>query len=189
MPKIKYITEPLEKFITKQKGEGQKNFRTTIHCPLCLAPFSKREYEDHVFSKHSARVDECFAKLFGLQFPARCECGRDLHYSRTYHGFPKSCGHCDTGCVNGQIEFKNSEDAAKRVEQLKTLLAHAQEEQKRLKKEEDDERIPLSELPFPTRKDPRLLRRVSKLMRVYAINGEQKNLTDLANFLDKLVAS
>lgn len=188
MPKINYITTPLEKFVTKQKGEGQKNFRTSIHCPLCLAPFSKREFEDHVYTKHVTRVDECMAKLFGVPFPARCECGRDLHYSRTFHGFPKSCGQCETGCVNGQTEYKNADDAAKHVAQLEAYLAHAKAEQKRLAKEAEFDRIPTAELPFPTRKDPRLLRRISKLMRTFAVNGDKEEMLKLANFIDKMVA-
>lgn len=186
--KINYITEPKEQYVTRQKAEGMKYTRTTIHCPLCKGPFSKREFESHVYLKHAFRVDECFAMLYGISTPARCSCGRDLHYSRTYHGFPKSCGQCETGLVAGHVEYKNVDEANKHVAQLEAMLAEARSSAKRMEKEAELEKIPLEQLPFPSRKDTRLLRRVSKLIRIHAVNGEKEELFKLANFLDKLVA-
>jgi hypothetical protein len=68
------------------------------------------------------------------------------------------------------------------------MFLHAQAEAKRLAKEAELERIPLNELPFPTRKDPRFIQRISKEIRVHAINGEKDKLIQLANFIDAQLA-
>jgi len=71
------------------------------------------------------------------------------------------------------------------VEQLKQLLANAEAEEKRLKREAEMEKIPLEELPFPSAKYVTLMRRLSKAIRINAVNGDQEKLLELANFLDK----
>ena len=180
---IQYITEPLEQYVTRTKTNDMVYARTTIQCPSCRQTFSKREYEDHVMKVHGANVDKVFAALFGLQFPVRCTCGKELHYIPSKKGFAKVCGSCTTSSSSSTV-YKNKEDAHKSVEQLKALLAHAQAEEKRLAQEEELSRVPLNELPFPTRKDPRVLRRISMDIRTYAINGEKEKLIELANFID-----
>lgn len=185
--KITYITEPKEQYVTRQKTAEMKYTRTTYHCPMCKEPSVKREFEAHVFKKHARRVDEVFAMLYGMPYPVRCSCGKELHYSQAHKGFPTSCGTCDTGCVT-QVQYKNAEDAHKHYEQLMAMVANAKYEEKRLKLEEELSKVPLSELPFPTKKDPRMLKRISMDMRVYAINGEKQKLLDLANFIDSRLA-
>ena len=186
--KLNIKTEPLPQFVTHTKTAGMKYTRTSYQCPLCQIPFSKREFEEHVYKVHATRADECFAKLFGVPWPARCTCGRELHYSTTHKGFQTSCGNCAAGTITGTAEYKNPEEAKKAAAQLKAMLLHAQSEAKRLAKEAELERIPLAELPFPSRKDPRMLIRISKEMRVAAINGEKDKLIQLANFLDSQLA-
>jgi hypothetical protein len=186
--KLNIKTEPLPQYVTHVKTAGMKYTRTNYQCPLCQIPFSKREFEDHVYKVHATRADECFAKLFGVPWPARCTCGRELHYSSTHKGFQTTCGNCTAGTITGVAEYKNADEAKKAEAQLKAMLLHAQAEAKRLAKEAELDRIPLSELPFPSRKDPRMLRRIAKELRVYAINGEKVKLIQLANFLDSQLA-
>jgi len=186
--KLNIKTEPLPQYVTHVKTAGMKYTRTNYQCPLCQVPFSKREFEDHVYKVHATRADECFAKLFGVPWPARCTCGRELHYSTTHKGFQTTCGNCTAGTITGVAEYKNADEAKKAADQLKAMLIHAQDEAKRLAKEAELERIPLNELPFPSRKDPRMLRRIAKDMRTYAINGEKDKLVQLANFLDSQLA-
>jgi hypothetical protein len=183
---LKYITEPKEQYLSHQKTEGMKYTRTTIHCPLCKGPFPKRQFEDHVYQYHGSKVDECFAMLFGLPFPYRCSCGKDLHYSRIYKGFPTTCGNCATGTLS-RAEYKSPEDAHAHKEQLKELLAFAEAEEKRLKKEAELSRIPLEQLPFPSRKDPRFLQRLSQKIRLHAVNCEKEELFAIANLIDKML--
>ena len=133
--KLKYITEPLEKFVSRRKNADKNYTITTIHCPLCNEPSLKREFEEHVLRKHSSRVDECFARLFGIHWPARCACGHELKYSRQHKGFPTVCGACQTGTVS-KLEYKSSDEADKAIEQLKAMLDKAKEEKKRLETEE-----------------------------------------------------
>ena len=182
--KLNYKTTPLPQYVTHIKNAGMKYTRTTYQCPLCQIPHSKREFEEHVFKVHGTRADECFAKLYGVPWPARCSCGRELHYSPTHKGFQTTCGNCSAGTVTGVAQYRSEEEAKKAEEQLKVMLLHAQAEAKRLAKEAELERIPLNELPFPSRKDPRMFRRIAKDLRVYAINGEMDKLIQLANFLD-----
>jgi hypothetical protein len=186
--KLNIKTEPLPQYVTHVKTAGMKYTRTNYQCPLCQIPFSKREFEDHVYKVHATRADECFAKLFGVPWPARCTCGRELHYSTTHKGFQTTCGNCTAGTITGVAEYKNADEAKKAEAQLKAMLLHAQAEAKRLAKEAELDRIPLNELPFPSRKDPRMLRRIAKELRVYAINGEKDKLIQLANFLDSQLA-
>jgi len=186
--KLNIKTEPLPQYVTHVKTAGMKYTRTNYQCPLCQIPFSKREFEDHVYKVHSTRADECFAKLFGVPWPARCTCGRELHYSTSHKGFQTTCGNCTAGTITGVAEYKNADEAKKAEAQLKAMLLHAQAEAKRLAKEAELDRIPLNELPFPSRKDPRMLRRIAKELRVYAINGEKDKLIQLANFLDSQLA-
>lgn len=187
MPKINYITTPIDKYVSRQKTGDMKYARTIITCPLCQIPHSKREFEEHVYKVHGPRADEAFAKLFGAPWPARCTCGKELHYSQANKGFPRTCGNCATGNVTG-IEYHTSAEANLHVNQLKAMLAQAQEEAKRLAKEEELDKVPLNELPFPTRKDPRFIQRISKMMRNFAINGEKDELIKLANFIDGTIA-
>ena len=186
--KLNIKTEPLPQYVTHVKTAGMKYTRTNYQCPLCQVPFSKREFEDHVYKVHATRADECFAKLFGVPWPARCTCGRELHYSTTHKGFQTTCGNCTAGTITGVAEYKNADEAKKAEAQLKAMLLHAQAEAKRLAKEAELDRIPLNELPFPSRKDPRMLRRIAKELRVYTINGEKDKLIQLANFLDSQLA-
>ena len=186
--KLNIKTEPLPQYVTRSKTAGMKYTRTNYQCPLCQIPFSKRDFEDHVYKVHATRADECFAKLFGVPWPARCTCGRELHYSTTHKGFQTTCGNCTAGTITGVAEYKNADEAKKAEAQLKAMLLHAQAEAKRLAKEAELDRIPLNELPFPSRKDPRMLRRIAKELRVYAINGEKDKLIQLANFLDSQLA-
>lgn len=184
---IKYIDTPKEQFVTRMKTGEMKYTRTTIHCPLCTSPFAKREFEDHVYKMHGTRADECFARLYGLPYPTRCaSCGNPIHYVR-HKGFPLTCANCTTGTVTG-VEYKNADDAHKHVEQLTALLAQARSEEKRLAKEAELDRVPIEQLPFPSRKDPRFLQRVSKMMRTFFINGEKERGIELANLIDKVIA-
>ncbi len=180
---LQYITEPLEQYVTRTKTNDMVYARTTIQCPSCRQTFSKREYEDHVMKIHGANVDKVFAALFGLQFPVRCTCGKELHYIPAKKGFPKVCGSCSMGSSTTST-YKNADDAHKHVEQLEALLAVAKAAEKKLAQEAELSRVPLMELPFPTRKDPRLLRRISMDLRTYTINGEKDKLLELANFID-----
>ena len=186
MPQLKYITTPKEQYVTHQKTEGMKYSRTTIHCPLCRTPFPKRVFEDHVYQKHPLRADECFAMLFGLPHPYRCTCGKDLHYSRTFKGFPVSCGNCATGTLS-KAEYTSADDAHAHAEQLRQLMLQAQAEEKRLKKEAELSRIPIEQLPFPSRKDPRFLQRLSQKIRLHAVNCDKDQLIALANLIDGML--
>ena len=184
---IKFIDTPKDQYVTRLKAEGMKNTRTTIHCPLCNAPFPKRNFEDHVYKEHGARADECFARLYGLPTPTRCSgCGNPLHYVR-HKGFPVTCAKCTTGTVTG-VEYKNADEANAHIAQLAALLANARAQAKKLAKEAELDKVPIQELPFPSRKDPRLLQRISKMMRTFAINGEKERLIELANFIDKKIS-
>lgn len=181
---IQYITEPLEQYVTRIKTGDMVYARTTIHCPSCRQPFKKGEFEEHVNKVHGANAEKVFAMLFGLPYPYRCaSCGKEIKYSPAKKGFAKMCGSCMTGC-NNPTTYKNKEDAHKSVEQLTAMLAHAKAEEKRLAQEEELSRIPLSELPFPTKKDTRLLKRIAMDIRTHAINGDQDKLKELANFID-----
>lgn len=183
---IKYINKPVDRYMTRIKSPNAIYTSTNYECPLCKGTFSKRNFDDHVFKTHGNRADECFAMLFGLPYPVRCSCGKELHYSRTKKGYPDRCGSCATGTFS-KLEYKNAEDAHKHVEQLKQMLADAQNEEKRLKKEAQLSSVPINELPFPTRKDSRFLKRVSMSIRIHAVNGEKDKLIEIANIIDKML--
>lgn len=183
---MKYITEPKEQYVTHQKTGDMKYTRTTIHCPLCKGPFPKRQFEDHVYSMHGSRVDQCFAMLFGIPTPFRCTCGKELHYSRVHKGFPATCGNCATGTLS-KAEYTSPEDAHQHAEALLAQVAFARAEEKRLKKEAELSRIPLDQLPFPSRKDPRFLQRLSQKIRLHAAGCEKEELFGLANIIDKML--
>lgn len=182
--KINYLTTMQDQFVTRTKSGDMKYTHTDVTCPLCRNIFSIRSFEGHVYEKHPQRVDECFAKLYGAPWPARCSCGKELHYSPSRKGFPTQCGSCVTGTVGGGVKYKNAAEAEQHVAQLTAYLEQAKAEAKRLAKEAELSRTPLNELPFPTRKDPRLLKRIANDMRTYAINGDKDNLIQLANFID-----
>lgn len=184
--KITYITTPKQQYVTRNKPQGMKYTRTIITCPLCQQPFAKRDFEEHAYKFHGTRADECFAKLFGVPWPAKCTCGKDLRYSQANKGFPMSCGNCAMGTVTG-VEYHSVDEAKQNVEKLKAALAFAQDEARRLAREDELNRTPIDQLPFPSRKDPRLLKKISMSMRTFAINGEKDNLIKLANFIDALL--
>ena len=189
---LTYITKPKENFLTRTKSDGMKYTRTSVQCPLCFGAHDKRKFEAHVFDTHGARVDECFAKLFGLSYPVRCNCGKELHYSRAKKGFPTSCGNCVTRPSNG-TEYRSADEAKRAATTFKAQLAFAQAEAKRLAKaaklDAELSRIPMANLPFPSRKDPRLLIKISKELRTHAVNGDQQKLIALANFIDEKISS
>ncbi len=182
---MKFINTPKDQYITRIKSEGMTYSRTSIHCPLCRSIFPKRSFEDHVYQEHSARADECFAMLFGIPFPTRCSCGHDIHYVRG-KGFPVQCPNCATGTFSTP-EYKDVNDANLHIHQLEEMLANAKNEAKRLKKQAEVDKIPLDKLPFPSRKNPIFLMKLSKLMRVAAVNGDQKQIFDLANIVDSFI--
>ena len=184
--KVKYITEPKEQYITRTKTKDMIYARTTIHCPLCKAPIPSRQFEKHVRTEHTLRADECFAMLYGLPWPYRCGCGKELCYSSAHKGFPKSCGTCNMGTTS-KLNYKNAEEAHKHVEQLEAMLAEAKSEEKRLSKEAELSRVPLAELPFPTKKDFRFLKRLSMGIRVNAVNCDKEKLFELANVIDNMI--
>ena len=167
---IQYITEPREQYVTRVKTGTMKYVRTDYTCPLCNVPYSKRDFDAHVRATHGKRYDEAYAMLLGLAYPVRC-----------------TCGNCSTGC-NETVQYSSAEDAHKHAEQLRQMLANAKAEELRLKKEAELSRIPLKDLPFPSRKYVTFLKRLAMDIRCYAVNGETDKLKELANFIDNKVA-
>ena len=184
--KIDYITKPLPQYVTSTVAPGMKNHRTTYTCPLCKVSYSKREFESHVFTTHGTRSGEAFAMLYGVPYPSRCTCGKELYYSTAKKGFPKTCGNCSMGSTEPP-KYKSADDARKHVEQLQALLAAAKAEETRLKKEAELSRIPLKDLPFPSMKYVSFLKRLTMDIRTYAVNGELDKLKELANFIDSKI--
>lgn len=181
--KITYAIKPLPQYVTSKLVPGMKYRSTSYNCPLCKAVFSKREFETHVFKTHGSRVDEAFSMLYGIPFPARCTCGKELHYSQAKKGFPLTCGNCAMGTTETPT-YKSAEDAHSHVEQLQALLANAKAEELRLKKEAELSRIPLEQLSFPSPKYSQFMRRLAMKIRTHAVNSEQDKLKELANFID-----
>ena len=184
--KIEYVTKPLPQYVTTTIAPGMKNHRTTYTCPLCKIPYSKREFESHVFKTHGSRIDEAFAMLYGIPFPTRCTCGKELHYSQAKRGFPKTCGNCTMGSTEAP-KYKNADDAHAHVEQLQAMLANARAEELRLKKEAELSKIPLEQLNFPSSKYNPFMKRLTMKIRTYAVNGETDKLKELANFIDSRI--
>lgn len=185
--KQKYTNTPVQQFVVETKSPGKNYTNTDYICPLCRTQVRKRYFGEHVDKIHALRKDEVYARLFGLAYPVRCSCGTELHYDDTKKGFPSSCGKCN-GNVVMEKEYKNAEDAHDHVEQLKELLARAQAEEVRLKKEAELEKTPIEELPFPSIKYEKFMRRLSKLIRVHALNADKAKLFELANLIDKKIA-
>lgn len=71
MATIKFITEPLQQYVTRTKTKDMVYARTTYTCPLCKVSVSNREFLKHVNTTHALRKDECFAMLYGVPFPTR----------------------------------------------------------------------------------------------------------------------
>ncbi len=184
--KIKYLTTPLPQYVTRNKTDGMVYARTNITCPLCKCAVPSRKFEEHVSTSHALRADECYAMLYGAKWPARCTCGKDLHYSPKHKGFPTSCGVCDMGLTN-EVHYKNADDAHKHAEQLRAQLANAIAEEKRLAQEAELSRIPLDKLPFPTKKDFRFLKRLSISLRTYTAGLEKDKLFGLADVIDNML--
>lgn len=186
---IRYETAPVPQYVVEQKIPGKNYTNTDYICPLCKTQVRKRFFGEHVDKVHALRKNEVYARLFGLIYPVRCNCGRELNYTETstFKGFPKSCGKCD-GQMGMSLEYKNAEDAHDHVEQLKELLARAQAEEVRLKKEAEMEKTPIEELPFPSIKYYKFMRRLSKLIRAHAVNADKEKLFELANLIDKKIA-
>lgn len=185
--KINYVTTPLPQYVTSTIVPGMKYKRTTYTCPLCKAIYNKRDFEAHVFKTHGSRSDEAFAMLFGLPYPYRCSCGKDLHYSSLNKGFPKTCGNCSMGSADIP-KYKSADDAHAHVEQLQAMLANAKAEELRLKKEAELSKVPLDQLNFPSSKYSPFMRRMTMDIRTYAVNGELEKLKELANFIDSKIA-
>lgn len=185
--KQKYTNTPAQQFVVETKSQGKNYTNTDYICPLCKTQVRKRYFGEHVDKIHALRKDEVYARLFGLAYPVRCSCGNELHYDDTKKGFPSSCGKCN-GIEAMEKEYKNAEDAHDHVEQLKELLARAQAEEVRLKKEAEMEKIPIEELSFPSIKYEKFMRRLSKLIRVHAVNADKEKLFELANLIDKKIA-
>lgn len=183
---IKYLTTPQPQYVTRNKTAGMVYARTNITCPLCKELMSNRKFDEHVNTRHGVRKDECYAMLYGAPWPARCTCGKDLHYSSIHKGFPTSCGICEMG-VSNKISYKNAEDAHKHALQLKAQWDYALAEEKRLVKEAELSRIPLDKLPFPTKKDFRFLKRLSISIRTYTVGCEKDKLFELANVIDNML--
>lgn len=182
--KLNYITKPNSKFVSILKTESMKRARTIYQCPLCLQTFSKHSFEDHVYSTHRFRVDEAFAAFYGASL--HCSgCGKDLHYSRQYRGFPTVCSSCSSKSIStSSTSYRSSADAHNHVEQLELLLLEAKQREKELKAQEQLESTPLEKLPFPSRKYKAFLTRVALEIRVGAVNGDKQRLLDLATFID-----
>jgi hypothetical protein len=185
--KVTYFTKPLPQYISTSLVPGMKNHRTTYTCPLCRGTFSKREFEGHVFKTHGSRIDEAFAMLYGIPFPCRCTCGKELHYSQAKRGFPKTCGNCSMGSVDTP-QYKSADDAHAHVEQLQAMLANAKAEEVRLKKEAELSRVPIEQLGFPSSKYNPFLRRLTMKIRACVCNHELDKLKELANFIDSRIA-
>lgn len=182
---MKHSNTPLDKYVTTIKPEGAKHARTMYTCPICNLTVKKRDFNDHVRREHPLRYSAAYALLFGLDYPVRCECGKEINYSHALHAFPDACGACGPTTAK---RYRTAQEAHKHVEQLKALLAKAKEEESRLEKESELLRIPLGDLPFPTRKDSRFLKRVAIDIRTHAAGLDKAKLFELANVIDNLIA-
>ena len=65
------------------------------------------------------------------------------------------------------------------------MLAEAKEKARLLKKEEELDKIPLEQLPFPSGKYAKYMRRLSKLIRCYTTNSERDRVYEILNAIDK----
>lgn len=184
---IKYKTTPMPQYVVELKSPGKNYTNTDYVCPLCSTQVRKRFFGDHVKKVHPIRNDEVYARLLGLQYPVTCSCGKELHYSESNRGFPSSCGRCTENEIVGR-EFKDADDAHNEVEKLKSLLAKAQAEEAMLKKEAELDKTPIDQLPFPSIKYASFMRRLSRMIRQYGINGEKERLIELSNLIDKKIA-
>ena len=182
---MKRNNTPLDKYVTTVKPEGAKHARTLYTCPICNAPIKKRDFNGHVRKEHPLRYDATYALLFGLDYPVRCGCGKEIHYSHALHAFSDTCGACGSAT---EKRYRTAQEAHKHVEQLKALLAKAKDEESRLEKESELLRIPLGDLPFPTRKDSRFLKRIAIDIRTHAAGCDKAKLFELANTIDSLIA-
>lgn len=182
----KFIDKPLDQYVTIHKDSTMTNARTTYQCPLCKLPFSKREFEGHIYQVHSARAEEAFAMLYGLTYPVRCTCGKELRYNSLHKGFPRTCGNCSTGAVESP-KYQNADDAHKHIEQLQAMLEQAREAEKRLKQEAEISRKPLKELPFPSYKYNNFMKKLSMEIRFNAVQMDKAKLLELANYIDSKV--
>lgn len=179
--KIDYIKKPVERYVTVVKTPNMERSRTTYECPLCHACVKKRSFDDHAYQVHKGRADEAFALLYGVPLPAKCTCGRDLHYSREHRGFPTTCGMCTTD--QQTIDYKSSQDAHNHIEKLEQMLRDARERERSLKIEEKLSNTPLDQLPFPSVRYTAFMKRLSMEIRVAAANGDKDKLFELANFI------
>ena len=185
--KLNYFTKPVDAYVTVIKTENMLRAKTEIQCPLCQISYPKRDFEEHVYTKHSTRADEAFARLYGAK--EKCVCGKDLHYNKSLRAFPKRCGLCASQEIpsmqeDGRVEYKNSDDAKQDIEALKARLAHAQAEEKRLKEEEELSKIPLEKLPFPSRKYNMFMRKLSQTIRISMLESDRGKVLEILNFLD-----
>lgn len=181
--RVTYITKALDKWTTVIKTPQMKKARTEYECPLCHGTVKKRDFEEHAFKEHKSRSEEALSLLYGLPYPYRCSCGKDLHYSSLHKGFPTCCGNCSTGTVT-EVDYKNSKEARTHIEQLEQLLKIARDKETQLKKEEELSKIPLDKLLFPSIKYKYFMKRLSSQIRVSVINGEKDKLIEIANLID-----
>lgn len=187
MSKIsKFIDKPLDQYVMVYKDSTMTNARTTYQCPLCKLPFSKREFENHVYKVHSARAEEAFAMLYGLSYPVRCTCGKELRYSSTHKGFPRTCGSCQTG-TSEVVQYQNADEAHKHIEQLQAMLENAKVEEKRLKAEAELSRKTVKDFPFPSYKYNNFMKKLSMEIRINAVQMDKAKLLELANWIDSSV--
>ena len=185
--KITYNTQPLPQYVHIIKAPGMLRARTEYNCPLCNSIIPKRDFDEHVYKSHANRVDECFARLLGLQYPVKCSgCNKELHYNSTYHGFPKTCSNCISKDSNGSTEYKNSQEAHEHVKKLEQQLAEACLKEKEMKEEEETLKKPLTEFPFPSMRYNSFMRRLSLELRTHAINFDKDRLLEICNLIDKL---
>lgn len=182
--RIEYKTTPMPQYINHIKTVNMKRARTEYICPSCGVHVRKRDFEKHVVDTHKNKADEVFAKFYGLQFPVKCSCGRELHYSPSNRGFPTSCGLCVENDVKGISDFRNSSEATSAIEKMEKDLAEAKRRKKELEQEEALEKLPLDQLPFPSAKYKTFMKRLALTIRVKTLNGEKDKLMELATFIE-----
>ena len=68
---------------------------------------------------------------------------------------------------------------------IQILYVEAKEKARLLKKEEELDKIPLDQLPFPSGKYAKYMRRLSKLIRCYTTNSERDRVYEILNAIDK----
>lgn len=189
---FKYVDQKYLSEKVKNPETGRRFLQ--IECPFCSGlTFDKRDFYDHVIQVHAKRKDEVLAKLFGLQYPVLCSCGKTVTFDENTGIYSRKCRYCLASDKSLHSNASKELSLEELMEQQRNLEATFKAKQEEIaaqieaaKRELEWKSVDIYSMkPRFLPEAAKFVRKISYELRVSLAGGQKDYGFKILNYLDK----